>query len=294
MRTPLAAFLLIVLAASAARGQIVDPSKAQAWLEATYGIKSERVAEATPDELVALRTIEPRPPSDFHVIAHFETFTGPDPLTPPSSDREYLINCPSRRFHVDRIESFSEHGARGAQSTTDGPAVWGLAVPNSPDARIISAVCGPSAAETAMEAARSLAATPAQAPAPRPPAPALPSLKPPPVRAAPPPVSLAPVRKPPARGAVRVQLFASPDRAAAERAMAALPARLPAMAVVGRPEIVEASLAGRPLYRVQLAGFASTADAARFCAAARATGQDCFVPPLALRSRLSGGGEAGG
>jgi hypothetical protein len=282
MRTLLAAVLVSALMASGARGQIIDPDKAQAWLENTYGIKSERVAEATADELVALRTIEPRPPSDFHVIAHFETFMPPDPLTPPSSDREYLINCPSRRFHVDRIESFSEHGARGGQSTSFGPTVWGLAIPNSPDERIISAVCGPSAAEVAIEAARSLGRGPEVPPPPPQPAPS-----PAPKVAVQSPAARGPrpataARKPPP-GAARVQLYASPDRAAAQQAMAALPARLPAAAVVGRPEIVEGSSGGKPIYRVQLAGFASTADAARFCAAARAAGQDCFVPPAAGR-----------
>ena len=288
MRTPLAVVLAGALMASGARGQTIDPDKAQAWLERTYGIKSERVAEATPDELVALRTIEPRPPSDFHVIAHFEDFTPPDPLTPPSSDREYLINCPSRRFHVDRIESFSEHGARGRQSTSYGPDVWGLAVPNSPDEGVISVVCGPSAAQIALQEARqqAAAARPIQDPAP------LPGSAPPPaskaalpVKPRPPAVQdrkpqpvPTPPRRPAEAGSRRVQLFAG-DKTSAERLLEGLPARLSAVTGPNRPEIVEGSLAGRPIYRVQIAGFATSADAARFCTAARAAGQDCYVPP---------------
>jgi len=294
MRASLAVVLVTaqmvgVLAASGARGQTIDPDKAKDWLERTYGIKTERVAEATPDELVILRTVEPRPPSDFHVIAHFETFTPPDPLTPPSSDREYLINCPSRRFHVDRIESFSEHGARGAQSTSYGPNVWGLAVPASPDEGVISAVCGPSAAAIALQAARQAAAAipdpaPLPAPAPkaavqarpRPPAPpAAQERKPPPTI----PPAAKPAPKPaPETGSTRVQLFAG-DKTSAQHLVDGLPARLAAVKGPGKPEIVAGALYGRPIYRVQITGFASPADAARFCSAARAAGQDCFVPP---------------
>jgi cell division septation protein DedD len=268
-------------------GQIIDPDKAKDWLERTYGIKSERVVEATPDDLVTIRTIESRPPSDFRVIAHFENFTPPDPLTPPSSDREYLINCPSRRFHVDRIESFSEHGARGGQSTSFGPTVWGLAVPNSPDEGIISAVCGPSAAEIALQAARQQAAAssfadqaraPAQRPAPKLAVQAKP--KPPATSAAQAQKSSPPTRKPPiATPLTRVQLFAGLDRDMAQRFIEALPARLPALASVGRPEIVQGASGGLTVYRVQIAGFASRAEAVRFCSTAKAAGQDCFVPP---------------
>jgi hypothetical protein len=285
MRAPLAAFLVCLLAVSGARSQGIDPDKAQAWLEKTYGIKSERVAVATPDELVVLRTIEPRPPSDFRVVAHYETFTGPDPLTPPSSDRDYLINCPSRRFHVDRIESFSEHGGRGGQSTSFGPTVWGMAVPNSPDERIIAAVCGPSPADIALQAARSPAPsppvqdlTPASVPAAE-----QPQAVPTPLPPLPPPVTASRATPGPApkAGPARVQLFAGPDRAAAQHFIVALPARLLASAGGRRPEIVEATSRGRPVYRVQIAGFASPAEAARFCAVAKASGQDCFVfsPP---------------
>jgi hypothetical protein len=279
------------LRASGAFGQIIDPAKAQTWLEKTYGITSERVVEATPDALVTIRTIEPRPPSDFRLIAHFEDFGPPDPLTPPSSDREYLVNCPSRRFHVDRIESFSEHGSRGGQSTSFGPTVWGLAIPNSPDEGIISAVCGPSAAELALQAARQLASTPAtQDPTPSSPAkavrkPSVQTKRQPPTNAAaqdrkPSPARATPAPKPPAEtGPTRVQLFAGLDRSMAQRFIEALPARLPATASVAKPEIVEGSSGGLTVYRVQIAGFASQAEAVRFCATARAAGQDCFVPP---------------
>jgi hypothetical protein len=287
MRALIAALLLFAVWATGARSQIIDPDKAKAWLENTFGIRSERVVEATPDALVTIRTIEARPPSDFHVVAHFEDFTGPDPLTPPSSDREYLINCPSRRFHVDRIESFTEHGARGGQSTSFGPDLWGLAVPNSPDEGIITAVCGPSAAQIALqEARRQLTAPPIQDPAP-PPAQAMPSpskahqTKPAPA----PPAD--PLRKPQpataakssaATGSNRVQLFAG-DRVSAQHLLESLPARLPVVKGVGKPEIVAGAHDGRPIYRVQITGFASEADAARYCAAVRAAQQDCFVPP---------------
>lgn len=284
MRPPLAAPLIGALAAcamtaGAARGQAIDPLKAQDWLERSFGIKSEKVVDATPDALVVLKTIEPRPPSDFHVIAHLENFSPADPLTPPSSEQEYFINCPSRRFHVDRIESFSQNGARGAQSTSFGPTTWGKPIPNSTEERIVSAVCGPVVAQAQAEPSQPL---PPPVTPPRPAAAARPIPKPvplPPPRAAskPQPPQLA-LPRPTGSGPARAQLFASPDRAAAERLAKGLPARLPGLPT---PEIVEATLGGRPIYRVQIPGFASQADAARFCAAARTAGQDCFVPPLA-------------
>ncbi len=297
MKTPLAAFLLSVpimgvLWADAALGQGApspDPVKAQAWLERTFGIKSEKVVEATPNLLVTLRSIEAQPPSNFHVIAHFEDFGPPDPLTPPARDQEYFINCPSRRFHVERIENFSEHGNRGAQSTSSGPSLWGKAIRNSPDERIVLAVCGPVVAEGPVVAQAAPQAEP-----PQPPLPAVRAKAAPPARAAastkkPPPLA-SQQQKPPdirttplAQNAAlpRVQLFAGQDRAAAQHFADALPSRLPAMATVGRPEIVQASSAGHPIYRVQIPGFPSMAAAARFCSAARAVGQDCFVPPEA-------------
>lgn len=294
MRTPLAAFLLgapILLGgawAASAWGQTLDPGKAQAWLERTFGIKSERVVEATPDRLVALRSVEPRPPSNFHVIAHYEDFRPPDPLTPPSMDEEYFINCPSRRFHVERIENFSEHGDRGAQSSSSGPSLWGKAIRNSPDERIILAVCGPAASE-----AQVVAQAPPQAEPPERTAPPVQAKAPAAARAAgsvkrPPPAIQSPkapgIRTTPlAQNATppRVQLFAAQDRVTAQHFVEALPRRLPAASGVGRPEIVAASSGGHPVYRVQIPGFASMADAARFCSAARAAGQDCFVPPEA-------------
>ena len=292
MRTPLAAFLLSAFWATAALGQAaptLDPLKAQAWLERTFGIKSERVVEATPDLLVALRTIEPQPPSNFHVIAHFEDFGPPDPLTPPARDQEYFINCPSRRFHVERIENFSEHGNRGSQSSSSGPSVWGKAIRNSPDERIILAVCGAVAATGPV-----VAQAPVQ-PAPSPPsAQAGQGLRPPPVRTAasakkPPPLPTAKQKPqdirttPLAQNAAlpRVQLFAGQDRIAAQHFVDGLSRRLPGLTGVGRPEIVAATSNGRPVWRVQVAGFTSMADATRYCAAARAAGQDCFVPPEA-------------
>ncbi len=295
MRTPFAAFLLSApilgaFWATSAVGQAaptLDPQKAQAWLDRTFGIKSERVVEATPDLLVALRSIESQPPSNFHVIAHFEDFGPPDPLTPPARDEEYFINCPSRRFHVERIENFSEHGDRGAQSTSAGPSVWGRAIRNSPDERIVLAVCGPVAGPVVAQA-------PAQAEQPQPALPVVRAKAPPSTRATPPAkkpalaatqnLKSAEIRTTPlAQNAAlpRVQLFAGQDRVTAQRFADALPHRLPAMAGVGRPEVVQASSSGHPIYRVQIAGFPSMAAAARFCSAARAAGQDCFVPPEA-------------
>jgi hypothetical protein len=295
MKSPLAAIFLSapVLGAlwtTVALGQaapVLDPQKAQAWLERTFGIKSERVVEATPDLLVALRSIEPQPPSNFHVIAHFEDFGPPDPLTPPARDQEYFINCPSRRFHVERIENFSEHGNRGSQSTSSGPSLWGKAIRNSPDERIILAVCGPVPAAGVV-----VAQAPAQ-PAPSPPSPpagqgqrlaqaraTAPVKKP----APPPPQKAADIRTTPLAQNValpRVQLFAGQDRTAAQHFVEALPRRLPMLAGIGRPEVVPATSGGRPIFRVQIAGFASMADATRYCATARAAGQDCFVPPEA-------------
>jgi hypothetical protein len=227
---------------------------------------------------VVLKTIEPRPPSDFHVVAHLENFSPPDPLTPPSSEQEYFINCPSRRFHVERIESFSQNGARGAQSTSFGPTTWGKPIPNSTEERIVLAVCGPVIAVQAAPMPPASSAVQDRKPVPaaaRRPAPKSPLAPPPKVLRKPAPPSPAPGHS------TRAQLFAGADRDAAERFVKALSARLPAAASAGPPEIIPGTAAGRPIFRVQIAGFASPADAARFCATAKAAGLDCFVPPVA-------------
>jgi hypothetical protein len=288
MRTPLAALIVGALlvgtaGASGAWAQGaggIDPDKAKDWLERTYGIASERVVEATPDELVTLRSLEARSPSDFHTIAHLESFRPADPLQPPSSDQEFFINCPSRRFHVERIESFSQNGARGAQSTSFGPTGWGRPVPNSTEERVVAAVCGPVTAEAAAPANPPPALRPATAPTPTPvPIQAPKPLTIPSIRSAPwsaRELTVKPEVKP---RVTRVQLFAG-ERQAALRFVAGAARRLPVVAGVGKPEIVEASSGGHPVFRVQVAGFASAADAARYCSAARSAGLECFVPPV--------------
>ncbi|MGZ3275193.1 MAG: SPOR domain-containing protein [Caulobacteraceae bacterium] len=283
MRPPpaasVAALLLGALAAGAARSQAIDPLKAQDWLERSFGIKSEKVVEATPDALVVLKTIEPKPPSDFRVIVHLEDFAPNNPLTPPSSEQEYFVNCPSRRFHVERIESFSQNGARGSQSTSFGPTAWGKPIPNSTEERIISAVCDPVASPVQARAGQP---SPAAAAAQGRPGPSAATVRPiprpaplPPIRSAQKP---APPR-PPQPGSARAQLFAGADRDSAQRFVKALPAKLQTVAGARAPEIIEGSSGGHPVYRVQITGFASPVDAARFCATARAAGVDCFVPP---------------
>jgi hypothetical protein len=269
-RTLIAAILVAALGTAgtwAQTPQVIDPQKAQAWLEQTFGIKSERVVEADPNALAVLRAIEPRPPSDFRVIVHLETFSPANPLTPPSSDEEYFINCPSRRFHVERIESFSQSGGRGAQSTSFGPSGWGKAVPDSLEARVVSAVCGADPARAAIPAAQ-----PAPPPSPQPPrvdaTPSAPTSPP------------SPAAKP---GPGRAQLFAAADRATAQRFVDDWAARLPRIAAVAKPEVVQASSGGHPIFRVQVSGFPSAAEAARYCSMVKAAGQDCFVPPEARR-----------
>src|SRR5262249_33582974 len=153
------------------------------------------------------------------------------------------------RFHVERIENFSQSGGRGSQSTSFGPSGWGKASPNSTEERVIAAVCGPTAAPAA---AQPTSAPPAAPPA----APVIPDVKPLPVvpatRPAPPPE---PAPRPVKSGSVRVQLFAG-DRQTAQHFVDGLPGRLPSAAGVGKPEIVQASSGGHVVYRVQLPGFA--------------------------------------
>jgi hypothetical protein len=125
----------------AAAPELTEVQKVEAWLQKSIGIAPERIVLLSPNVLVALKTIEPKPPSNFHLIVHFENFGSS--LEDPSSDREFFINCPSRRFHIDRIESFSEGGGQGVQTTSFGPSDWRKAWEGSQEARIISAVCDP-------------------------------------------------------------------------------------------------------------------------------------------------------
>jgi hypothetical protein len=237
-------------------------AKATAWLERTLGVRVERIIDLSERRLVALTRVEPQPPSNWRLTVHIETFGVSDPLIPASSDLQFFANCPSRRFHVERIENFTENGDRGGQSTTFGGSEWTEARAGSLEARIVDAVCAPRTAATEIAPPEAPPVLPAPPPAP------------PAAIAAASPRDVSPANH--ASGRARVQLFAGATRDIAERFAAALPARAPL--ANGRPVSVEpATVRGRMVYRVVLGGLPSDSDAARLCAQFKASGQDCFV-----------------
>src|SRR6202012_2973785 len=111
------------------------------WLKRTLDFQPERVALVEPPRVVVLRSVPPEPPSNFKLIVHTENL-GPFAQAPGSSEIEFFVNCPSRRFHVERIETFTENGGRGVQSTRYGENGWFKALVGSTDDRVLSSVCG--------------------------------------------------------------------------------------------------------------------------------------------------------
>jgi hypothetical protein len=76
---------------------------------------------------------------------------------------------------------------------------------------------------------------------------------------------------------VQVQLAAATSRTAAEAVWRRLGRRQAGLVRELTPEITPASVAGRQVWRLRVGGFASSADAARFCAALTKDREPCWV-----------------
>ena len=122
-----------------------------------------------------------------------------------------------------------------------------------------------SAAPPAAKAAAPVAAPPKAAPAPAKPAAA-------PAKAAEP----APAAKPAAGGSF-VQIGAVSSTALADKAWSDAAALAPGLAAGKGKNVEKVDRDGKTLYRVQVTGFASKADAAAFCDKLKAAGKDCFA-----------------
>jgi hypothetical protein len=246
------------------------------WMKRTLDFQPERVVLVEPTRVVVLRSVTPEPPSNFKLIVHTENL-GTFAQAPGSSEIEFFVNCPSRRFHVERIETFTENGGRGVQSTSYGENGWFKALSGSTDDRVLSSVCGaetPQAPEPRPPPRPAPVAAPKPAPAPRPPPPAVA-----PIVA---PVVVSGVMAPPQApsgpaGSVTVQLFAAAARPVAERFAKGLPDRLPGSERHGAVEIREGASGDHKVFRVLVGGFASAADATNFCVSLKNAKLDCFI-----------------
>ena len=237
------------------------------WMKRTLDFQPERVVLIEPTRVVVLRSITALPPSNFKLVVHTENL-GTFAQAPGSSEIEFFVNCPSRRFHVERIETFTENGGRGVQATSYGEEGWFKALSGSTDDRVLSSVCG---APTPQAPEPPPAPRPAPAaelkPASPPPAPALKSG----------PFAAPPKASPSPAGSVTVQLFAAAARPIAERFIKGLPQPLVGSGRHGAAEIQDGASGDRKVFRVVIGGFASTADATRFCASLKEAKLDCFI-----------------
>lgn len=176
-------------------------------------------------------------------------------------------NCAARSVRINQMEVFPEHNRKGAASTARTPQGWIQPSPEAYLANVMAAVC-----DHAAPAAERIAAV--KPPAPPPPAPSPPAGAVTPanfVRAAVPAVP-----SQPAGGALIVQIAALSTPQDAQAALKALTGRAPL--TPGLEARIETALVhGRRFHRVQVAGFASSEDAKRFCAVLRAGGGSCFV-----------------
>lgn len=155
------------------------------------------------------------------------------------------------------------------------------APPETPQARPVTVQPPPKAAPTAPVVSAPIAALPA-APAPLKPAVAPPAVAPAPKAATPAPKSidaaLNPAPAPKASGgAAAVQIGAFSSQALADKGWADA-ARIAPGAAAGKGKSVQAiQKDGATLYRTQVTGFASRADASAFCNQLKAAGKSCFV-----------------
>jgi hypothetical protein len=80
-----------------------------------------------------------------------------------------------------------------------------------------------------------------------------------------------------AGGPVSVQIAASPSLPDAKGLLARFKARSPDLLSGLTTEVATVEVAGRTVHRALISGFATGAEAARFCEALKAHGQACFV-----------------
>jgi hypothetical protein len=93
------------------------------------------------------------------------------------------------------------------------------------------------------------------------------------VAAAPPP----PVAAAPVTGGVAVQLAAFDSEQAAQQDWGKMAEKMPKMFDGHRPEVIQAHIAGRIVYRLRTSGFTSLATATTFCNEVHAKGGDCSI-----------------
>lgn len=106
--------------------------------------------------------------------------------------------------------------------------------------------------------------------------PAAPAGAPPPIRLAPPPAGPAPLHAAAHPGA-QVQFTAAPSEDAAQAAWQRMKERMPKLLAGQEPMFIKVTRGNQTFWRLRTDGFASAADASRFCARVRAAGGACMV-----------------
>jgi hypothetical protein len=247
-----------------------------AWLAGPAKLEPDSIVRIERWGVLAVTAKASSGPSNMNVTVRAETFptfqTSPD--NPASTESEVQINCPSRRAHTERIQSFTENGRGGSQSTGFGATGWEKPVQGSAMDSIVSAACDPKF-QSPMKAfydPGQAAAPPIQTPLIQPP-PATTSAPSPPRRAA---VAAPHEPAPPPSGA-SAQLSATVSEAAAKDLSRALMktwrSAWPMVSVS-----VEPGKAGERFpWRVVARGFADAGEAAAYCKQLKAKGQDCFA-----------------
>jgi tetratricopeptide (TPR) repeat protein len=161
------------------------------------------------------------------------------------------------------------------------PAPAPMAAPSPPPAS--SSPADPNAAYTGPSPVPNAVSSSAPGPGAPPPAP-MPASAPPPQAAAPPPAPMAATAPAPASspapasdGSAMVQLASLNSQAAAEAQWSKLSAANPSLFGSRQPDIQSAVVNGKTYYRLRTGGFASKADAAKFCGEVSAAGSTCTL-----------------
>jgi hypothetical protein len=154
-----------------------------------------------------------------------------------------------------------------AAATPPAPAVPKSAAQPAPKPIVVA-----SAAPPAPKAAAPVAAPPKAAP---PPVKEKPAAAP--AKAAEPAPVAKPAANPPATGAAAVQIGAFSSQALADKGWNDTAALAPGMAAGKGKSVEKVDKDGKTLFRTQVTGFASRADATAFCDKLKAAGKACFV-----------------
>jgi hypothetical protein len=228
------------------------------WLLSVAKTDPSSVAAIEGGRVFSLAAVARMPPSNVRVTLRSDVLEGFGPGFDGgrSSESEVFINCLSRRMHTEQIQTFTENGERGVQTTGFGSSDWSRPAPGSSLDAVVSAACDP--------AFRGPLVAQAEISAPRPQQTVVERIA---------GIAAAPASRI-ADPSIQAQIFASRGADSADRVAAAARASVPEGLEL---QVVQAVVEGQRMYRVVVTGFADFAQAGAYCRQVTANAGACFA-----------------